>query len=115
MPTLDQWQLVTPDPERHAGFYRDLFGWSVDADNPMGYRQVSADEVGVAGGFWPAPPEASAFFQLIFTVADVDATLERAAELDTQVIVPPQTLPDGGRMAVLRDPLGVTFGVHQPG
>ena len=110
---LDQWQIVTPDPERHSAFYSELFGWTIDGDNPLGYRQVGSSDAGVEGGFWPAPPEASAFCQLFFTVDDADAALQRATELDSQIIVPLQVLPDGGRMAVLRDPLGVSFGIHQ--
>jgi hypothetical protein len=30
------------------------------------------------------------------------------------VLIPPQTLPQGEQMAILRDPMGVTFGVTVP-
>ena len=28
-------------------YYRELFGWSIDADNPMNYGMVSAIEPGI--------------------------------------------------------------------
>jgi predicted enzyme related to lactoylglutathione lyase len=29
------WQIVTKNPDGLAGFYCKLFGWSVNADNPL--------------------------------------------------------------------------------
>jgi len=35
-----QWQIVARDAEGEAAFYRKLFGWTVNTDNALGYRQV---------------------------------------------------------------------------
>lgn len=40
--------------------------------------------------------------------------MQRATELGASVLVPAQDLPEGERMAVLRDPEGVPFVVMQP-
>lgn len=106
-----QWQLVTTNPEQLARFYGDLFGWSVSADNALGYRQVDTGDSRLPGGMWPAPPTGHNFVQLFVGVPDVEHAVARAKELGGRVIVPPTALPDGDVMAVLADPCGVTFGV----
>lgn len=110
-----QWQIVSREPGKHAGFYSTVFGWKVRSDNPMGYLVASTgSDRGIAGGFWPAPPEASAFVQLFMEVADMTKTIEKVTQNGGTVLIPPQTLPEGDQMAILRDPVGVTFGVVAP-
>lgn len=107
-----QWQVVTPAPEKHAAFYAELFGWSIDADNPLAYRRAtSGSERGIDGGFWPAPPETRPFVQLYVEVEDVGVSFARAQELGCAVIAPPQALPDGDELAILHDPVGMPFGL----
>jgi predicted enzyme related to lactoylglutathione lyase len=109
---VTQWQIITREPEKHAAFYKAVFGWKINADNPLGYRLAeTGSERGIGGGFWPAPPEASAFVQLFMEVTDMDGAIDSVAKNGGSVLIPPQTLPSGERMAILRDPLGVTFGV----
>jgi len=110
-----QWQVITKEPEKHAAFYATVFGWRISANNPLGYRMADTDsERGIPGGFWPAPPEAQAFVQLYIEVADVAKTIEQVTVNGGSVLIPPQSLPNGEQMAVLRDPLGVTFGIVLP-
>ncbi|MFZ0802788.1 MAG: VOC family protein [Terriglobales bacterium] len=63
----------------------------------------------------PAPPEAQAFVQLFVEVGDIAATIKKVTEQGGMVLIPPQTLPQGEQMAILRNPMGVTFGVMVPG
>ena len=112
---VTHWQILSTDPARSASFYSELFDWKVDDDNPLGYRQVDPQsERGIPGGIWPTPPEAPSLVQLFVEVDDVDAYLERAQALGASVAFPPQDLPQGERMAVLVDPDGLAFSVHQP-
>jgi len=111
-----RWQIVTPDAEGVAEFYRKLFGWSVRTDNALGYREIATGgESGIDGGVWPAPPQATSFVQLFMQVGDIDDAIRRATELGATVIVPKSPLPDGDTMAILRDPAGMTFGVLTTG
>lgn len=110
---VTRWQIVTPDPARHAAFYARIFGWSVDDRNALGYRQVAAEPGGIGGGFWPAPAHAAAFVQLYVGVEDVQGHVERASALGARVLVPPQVLPEGDELAILHDPLGLAFAVHR--
>ena len=113
---MTQWQVVTREPEEHARFYSELFDWEIDQENPLGYRRVrTAEGAELQGGFWPAPPEASPFVQLIVDVEDVDTAVERAIELGAKTIVPPSALPEGERMAVMHDPQGMPFALHARG
>lgn len=104
------WQIITKDPEAHASFYEKLFGWTIDGDNPLGYRQANTgSDRGIDGGFWPAPPEAPNFVQLHIEVGSVDDAWAQAEALGAKPLIPPQALPEGGRMAVMHDPQGVAF------
>lgn len=107
-----QWQMLSKNPDELAKFYAQLFGWSVNADNPMGYRVINTgSQQGIQGGIWPAPPQAQTFTQLFVAVSDVGATFRRAIEMGAKPLVPPQKLPDGDEMAILQDPQGMSFGL----
>ena len=110
-----QWQILSRNAGAHADFYAKLFQWQVSDANPLGYRTVDpCSERGIPGGFWPAPPEASPFVQLFVEVDDVDACVEQTKSLGGTVLIPPQDLPAGEKMAILRDPEGMSFGIYRP-
>jgi len=107
-----QFQIISKDPSATAQFYTELFGWSVNADNPMGYRRIATgSSEGIQGGIWPAPPQAPTFVQLFISVADVKDSVARAQTLGAKLLIPPTTLPEGDEMAVLHDPQGMSFGL----
>jgi predicted enzyme related to lactoylglutathione lyase len=110
-----QFQILSKSPEETARFYSSLFDWKVDANNPMGYRQISTgSKEGIQGGIWPAPPQAPNFVQLFVGVDDVKAAVQRAEQLGAKQIIPPTVLPDGSEMAVLLDPQEMSFAVWRP-
>ncbi|MBZ5597607.1 MAG: VOC family protein [Acidobacteriia bacterium] len=110
-----QFQILTRDPDQHAAFYAKVFGWKINSNNPLGYRMAeTGSSRGISGGFWPAPPEASAFVQLFTEIGDMTETISKVTQNGGTVLIPPQTLPAGEQMAILRDPMGVTFGVVVP-
>lgn len=112
---VTQWQILTTDPDKHSAFYKSVFGWDINADNSLGYRMTAAGSPkGIPGGFWPAPPEAQAFVQLFVEVPDIASVIGKVTNNGGTVLIPPQTLPDGDKMAILRDPMGLTFGVMTP-
>ena len=107
-----RWQIISPEPERTAAFYQKLFAWRTSQANALGYRELSSGTGrGADGGVWPAPPGRTAFVQLFVEVDDIDATVAQATKLGAAVIIPKSVLPDGDTMAVLVDPVGITFGV----
>ena len=109
---ITQFQIISKSPDETARFYGSLFGWTVNADNPLGYRQIQTGTAeGIQGGIWPAPPQAPNFVQLFVTVEDVPAAVAKAQTLGARVLIPATVLPEGDEMAVMHDPHGMSFGV----
>jgi len=107
-----QWQILAKDPERLSTFYAKLFAWKIDANNPLGYRRAdTGSKSGIGGGFWPAGPEGHALVQLFVEVDDVKQYAARVAELGGSVVIPPQALPAGDELAIVRDLEGLSFGL----
>jgi predicted enzyme related to lactoylglutathione lyase len=110
-----QFQILSKNPDRTAEFYTSLFDWKVNSDNPLGYRRLNTNsDHGIQGGIWPSPPEGHSFVQLFVEVDDLAANVKRATEIGATVVIPPQQLPEGDRMAVLVDPEGIPFAMIQP-
>lgn len=107
-----RWQIISPTADKLADFYCKLFGWEATRDNMLNYQMIdTGSERGIHGGVWPAPPEAPSFVQLFVEVDDCDVYVKQATTLGASVLVPPQALPDGDVMAILKDPFGVSFGI----
>jgi len=111
-----EWQILAKDPDKTAAFYTRLFGWRVDANNPLNYRRVLTNAGrGIDGGIWPSPPQGHAFVQLFVEVDDVSAYVKRGQDLGARVIIPPQQLPGGDEMAVMADTEGLPFALVRRG
>ena len=107
-----QFQILSRNPQETAEFYSALFGWTVAADNAMGYRQIdTGSPKGIHGGIWPAPPQAPNMVQLFAAVPDVKSASGKAVSLGAKMIIPPTILPEGDEIAVLQDPHGMPFGI----
>ncbi|MFC5548044.1 VOC family protein [Massilia aerilata] len=113
-----RWQIVSAESEQLAQFYCGLFGWEPKRDNALGYNAIDTKtQDGIQGGIWPAPPGAPSFVQLFVEVDDCAAYVESARKRGATVLIPPQALPDGDVMALLKDPSGMSFGImaRRPG
>jgi uncharacterized protein len=107
-----QFQILSKTPDETALFYSMMFGWTVDASNPLGYRQINTgSSEGIQGGIWPAPPQAHNFVQLFVGVDDVKSFTKKAEGLGAKILIPPTMLPEGDEMAVLHDPAGMPFAI----
>lgn len=111
-----RWQIVSPQPDAVASFYTKLFGWTLQQNNALGYRELSAGaSTGIDGGVWPAPQEVErGFVQLFVEVPDLDVCIDEARRLGGTIIVPKSQLPDGDSMAVLLDPTGIPVAICRP-
>lgn len=107
-----QWQILSKDADKMTTFYSDLFGWKMNADNALGYRQIDTQSnLGINGGIWPAPPEGNASVMLYIAVDDVGEYVAKAAAMGAGIVIPVQKLPDGDEMAVIHDPEGIPIGL----
>lgn len=109
-------ELLTTDSKAAAEFYEATLGMEPNTiTEPMDYTmlQVGGQNVGgmmnIMPQMGPIPPHWMAYF----TVADVEATAERAKSLGGQLVAGPMGGEGIGRWTTLRDPQGATFGVHQ--
>lgn len=112
-------ELGTTDADDAQRFYGEVFGWTTSEMGPDygGYRvfnRAGTDENGVAGLM--ALPDATMppHWQPYVAVDDPDATTARATELGGTALVEPMDVPQVGRIGVLRDPQGATFGIIRP-
>jgi uncharacterized protein len=104
--------LVSPDLEASAAFYRDLFGWSIEETPGSGgeYWSITNGER-LNGGMMALPPGGHPAWNLYFAVDDVDAALARAGELGAGTVMGPIDVPNGARFAIVRDPQNAVFSV----
>jgi uncharacterized protein len=115
-------ELTTTDQEAAKAFYGGLLGWKAD-DRPVGeggyvysMMQVDGKNVGAIALQPDQQREAGAppVWNSYISVADADATVERAKELGATVHAPAFDVMDVGRMAVIQDPQGAFFEIWQP-
>lgn len=100
-------------------FYTELMGWGQEQWGPAegGYPMFTLGGMPI-GGYRQLPPEAveggcpNAWLAYV-TVSDVDATVARAVQAGGRTHVPATDIPQVGRFAVLRDPLGAHLAVFK--
>jgi hypothetical protein len=108
--------LGIPDLERAMRFYGALFGWEFEV-GPEEYGRYTTCLLDGrrAAALAPNPdPAATRFWWSVHLAADdVDATVIRAVDAGAEVVGGPFDVPDQGRGALLRDPVGAQFGLWQ--
>jgi uncharacterized protein len=106
-------EIGSADPARARAFYGDLFGWAPTGDQAV-YLAVQNPE-GIPGGIIPVPAGVVPYATFCVEVDDVDAAAARAQALGADVVIAPETSPNGVRSAYLRDPDGSLFAVYRFG
>jgi predicted enzyme related to lactoylglutathione lyase len=106
-------ELATRDRDRAVAFYSTLFGWTPAPfeDSPVPYTMMMNGET-PAGGIYTMPASMEGIpphWAPYFAVEDTDAAIRRSDELGGTLMMPPDDIPDIGRIALLRDPQGATF------
>lgn len=100
------WEITGKDAPKLQQFYADLFGWSVNADNPMNYGLVDTQtEEGINGGI-AGEQEAATRVTIYVQVDDLQAFLDKAESLGGKTIMPPTVIPDTVTLAMFTDPEG---------
>ena len=116
--TLCWADLSTPDPQRASKFYSDLFGWQMmteDEDPEHDYLHIKNGEHFI-GGIPPAKyhnANAPAHWLAYILTSNCDRTADKAKQLGAAIYLPPTTVENVGRMAVVADPQGAVFALFQ--
>ena len=109
------WEVVGKDAGKLQKFYGELFGWSVNANNPMDYGIVDGGESGVGGGIGKAE-NGSGHVTFYVGVDDPQAALDKAEKLGGKTVVGVTEIPNMVTFALFADPEGHVVGVvkNQP-
>lgn len=104
-------ELVTPDIDAAATFYRALFGWTSATRTDLGFRYVMFSNGDQPAAGMMAPTETMGnvppHWAMHCTVDDVDATAALVEELGGTLSVPTTDIPGIGRMCGIVSPQGV--------
>jgi predicted enzyme related to lactoylglutathione lyase len=110
-------EVIGKDAAAMAAFYSDLFGWSIDTNNPMGYGTVAreenlnADGIGIGGGIGRGPDGYGGHVTFYVEVPDVEAALAKAESLGGTRMMGPEKVMDTIELGLFTDPEGHTIGV----
>lgn len=100
------------DASRLQQFYGELFGWKIDADNPMNYGIVDtqAGGDGINGGIGQSEQGGT---QVTFYIAvpDVQAVLDSVERTGGRTVVPVTEIPNMVTFAQFADPEGNVVGL----
>jgi predicted enzyme related to lactoylglutathione lyase len=102
--------LLTPDVQGAAEFYRGLFGWEIAEVEGSGGQYWSITNDGrLNGGIMPLPEGGHPAWNLYIACEDLDATQAKATELGAETVMGPIDVPNGVRFVILRDPSNAVF------
>ncbi|MEO6785489.1 MAG: VOC family protein [Chthoniobacteraceae bacterium] len=115
MNSIEWNELITPDPEAAAKFYGGLFGWTTETMPMPGkpYTMLKHGERFFGGLMSPPQPGIPPHWLHYVSVANVEDTLAKAVGLGASVCLGATDIGEAGRIAVLKDPQGAVFGLHQ--
>lgn len=111
-------EIIGLDAKKLQDYYSELFGWEIEADNPMGFGVVqrdanlSSEGVGIGGGIGCAGREGYAGHVTFYIgVPDVEAALTKAESLGGTRMLGPETVMGDSEMGHFTDPEGHLVGV----
>jgi hypothetical protein len=115
-------EIIGLDGNKLRSYYSELFGWQIDADNPMNYGvvqrdgNVNAEGAGIGGGIGgPGPEGYPGHVTFYVEVPDVEAALARAEELGGSRVMGPESVMEGIEIGLFTDPEGHLIGVVKGG
>jgi predicted enzyme related to lactoylglutathione lyase len=105
-------------------FYEGVFGWKVDeVGGPVDYWLVTSgpdDRPGINGaimrrmGSEPSSDQAVSAFVNTIEVDSLEETERRVPDAGGEQVLPPQEIPDVGKLAYFKDTEGNIFGALEP-
>ncbi len=112
-------EVIAKDAERARSYYAELFGWEIDANNPVGYGIVpregntNPDGIGIGGGIGAGPEGYSGHVTFYVEVPDVEEALAKAESLGGTRMMGPDKPMEGVEIGLFRDPEGHVVGLSK--
>jgi predicted enzyme related to lactoylglutathione lyase len=111
-------EVVGKDGEKLQRYYGELFGWNVNADNPMQYGMVDAKDnktvsgdTGIGGGVGQGPDGYEGHATFYVAVPDVEEALQKAESLGGTRVMGPENIMDMVELGQFKDPEGNLIGL----
>jgi len=105
--------LHTKDAEAGINFYADLIGYEKKPGPTPDYHVFARGDEMLGGVTGYAEGQTGPAWVPYITVNDIEATLAKAGELGASIVQPISPLPDGGKIAIIKDPQGGVTGLAQ--
>ena len=103
-------EVLGQDGAKLQQFYARLFGWKLNADNPMKYGMLETNGRGIPGGIGGTYPGTRPWVTFYVETPDPAATLADAERLGGRTVMPVCEMPDV-TIAVFEDPEGHVVGL----
>jgi len=109
-------EVIGRDGEKLREYFSSLFGWEIDASNPMNYGiiqregNVSPEGVGIGGGVAGYEGQ-DGHVTFYVEVPDVEAALAKAESLGGTRVMGPDKITDEVELGQFKDPEGHLIGV----
>jgi len=113
-------EVIGKDGRKLQKYYADLFGWKVDANNPMHYGMVDGrdnpapENRGIGGGIAGGPDGYEGHVTFYVAVEDIEEALQKAESLGGTRIMGPEKVMDMIELGHFKDPEGHLIGVVKP-
>jgi predicted enzyme related to lactoylglutathione lyase len=114
-------EITARDASRLHAYYSELFGWEIDAGNPMNYGivaredNIGEDGVGIGGGIAQGPEGYGGHVTFYVQVPDVEASMAQAESLGGTRMMGPEEVMEGLVIGLFEDPEGNVIGVMASG
>jgi uncharacterized protein len=111
-------EVMAKDGEQARSYYSELFGWEIDANNPMNYGIVARegntnpDGIGIGGGIGTAEGYPG-YVTFYVEVPDVEEALAKAESLGGTRVMGPETPMEGVEIGMFQDPEGNVVGLSK--
>ena len=110
-------EIIGKDGGKLQGYYSELFGWKIDASNPMNYGVIQRDGntdpdgAGIGGGVAAGPEGYGGHVTFYVGVPDVEAALAKAESLGGTRMMGPEKVMESIEIGQFQDPEGHLVGV----
>jgi predicted enzyme related to lactoylglutathione lyase len=110
-------EIIGKDGAKLQSYYAELFGWDIDANNPMKYGVIQRDGnttsegAGIGGGVGVGPEGYEGHVTVYVEVPDVEAALAKAENLGGTRTMGPDKVMEGIEIGMFKDPEGHDIGV----
>lgn len=111
-------EVIGRDADRLQSYYSELFGWQIDADNPMKYGMVqregnvNPEGIGIGGGIGGGMEGYEGHVTFYVEVPDIEEALQKAESLGGKRMMGPDA-PEGAQVEIglFSDPEGHVVGL----